>query len=212
MRTLATAILLSVFVSPAASASSRTISETFSLDGAETVRFELPVGEVRVETVPGREVTVDLELRCRWQGGDCSKAVEAVRLERRASKRWLLLRVDDRPSWGKLKVEIEGRVLVPRDAAVEIEMGVGKLEVRGVSRDLQIDLGVGEVTVRAARKDFGPISLDVGVGEAELLGPGERVGGRRSLLVGSEIYSDLGEGASRLEVEVGVGEASVWLE
>lgn len=212
-KTAATLLLLSlVAFAPPAGASSREISEKIELGGAETLRFELPVGDLRVEAVAGREVSVDLVVRCRWQGTDCAQALEAVKLERRASKRWLVLRLDDRPSWGRLKVEIEGRLSVPRDALLEVKMGVGKVEVRGVGRDLRVDLGVGEVTVRAAKKDFGPVSLDVGVGEAELFGPGERVGGRRSLLVGSEVYWDQGDGASRLEVEVGVGEVSVWLE
>ena len=91
-------------------------------------------------------------------------------------------------------------------------MGVGELTIEGLEADVSADLGVGELTIRMNPAMVGSVSLDAGVGEAKLYGAGTAVKGRRSMLVGSEVFWDEGPGAARLRADVGVGEATVFLE
>ena len=82
----------------------------------------------------------------------------------------------------------------------------------GLDSDILADLGVGELTIRTAAALVRSVGLDAGVGEAKLLGAGTFVEGRRSMLVGSEVFWDEGGGDSRVRADVGVGEVTVYLE
>ncbi len=192
---------------------SKEISTSFGVQAGQAVRLDLSVGEIRIQGADIDRVEAELQVECRWGSDeDCERLLEKVELESRSTERRRIVEVVSDSSWRKTKLEIEGDFRVPRGAALEVDMGVGELEVEGVERDLIVDLGVGEVMIRMPASKVGSVGLDAGVGEAELIGSGGRIEGRRSLLVGSEIYWDEGEGQARVRVDVGVGEITVWLE
>ena len=196
-----------------AGSKAREISRSFQLEAGQTVRLDLSVGEFRVEGGDTRAVEVELRVKCRWGNNEeCDRLLEKVDLESRTTSTGLVVELVSDSSWSKTRLEIDGAIRLPRAAPLEIDMGVGELRIKGVTADISADLGVGELTIRMAAAAVASVALDAGVGEAKLLGAGTAVEGRRSMLVGSEVYWDEGKGKARVRADVGVGEATVYLE
>ena len=215
MRRCMVLLIATALVAAAAQAGSKTreISRSFSLESDQILRLDLSVGEIRVEGADIDKVEADLRIECRWGNDeDCERLLEKVDLESRQTSRRLILEVVSDSSWRKTKLEIEGDFRVPRGVALEVDMGVGELTIEGVTADLSADLGVGELSIRVPAAAVRSVGLDAGVGEAKLLGAGTYVEGRRSMLIGSEVFWDEGEGEARVRADVGVGEATVYLE
>ena len=191
----------------------REISSTFTLAAGQALRLDLSVGEFRVTGADIDGVEAELRIECRWgDDEDCKRLLDKVELESRSSERRLVIELVSDSSWRKTKLEVEGEFRVPRGATLEVDMGVGELTIEGVTADLSADLGVGELSIRVPAAGVRSVGLDAGVGEAKLLGAGTFVEGRRSMLVGSEVFWDDGEGEARVRADVGVGEATVYLE
>ena len=213
MKSMFTVVLSVLLLTPIAAADDvREIEESFDIKGEQTLRIDFPVGELRIEGSGGNKVEAEFIIRCRWGAGDCEEALEGLHLKTRSSDSRLNLELDGFPKWHKKWLQTEGVIRMPKRNALDLDMGVGELEIEGLGSDLRVDIGVGEASLRLPEKKFETISLDVGVGEAELFGAHDRVAGRRSMLVGSEIYWNEGKGSSRVKVDIGVGEITVWLE
>lgn len=209
--TLSFALLLAV-ASVAHGTERRELSQEIEVKAGQTVRLEIPVAEIRIEAVDGPRMRADLTLECRWSRVDCRQALNQVEFEVRSKERRLRLELEGLPQWHKSNLAIEGTLEVPRSAPLEVDIGVGELEISGAEGDLWIDMGVGKVEAWLPQGAVGSVSLDVGVGEAELFGADARIEGRRSLLVGSEVYWDDGPGESRIRIDLGVGEINLRLE
>jgi hypothetical protein len=92
---------------------------------------------------------------------------------------------------------------------VRIDMGVGDLDVRDIEGDVDVDLGVGDADVRVPERTAGLVECEVGVGDANVHSSG---GNRRSSgFLGRSVRWEGNEGGSRVHLEVGVGDADVWL-
>lgn len=210
---LAASIAVLAALPAAAGTADRELTGRFDVAPGHTVRIEIAVAELRIEADDGADVRAELHLRCRWdRKRDCRGALDEIELAAHRTSRRLYLELTGLPAWHRSNLEIEGTIYVPRSLALDVDLGVGELEVIGVASDLRVDLGVGEVEVRTAHAAVASVELDVGVGEAELHGRRTRVDGSRSLLVGSELYWDDGPGEARIRVDCGVGEISVRLE
>ena len=191
----------------------REISRTFALEAGQTLRLDLSVGEMRIEGADVDKVEAELRIECRWGNDeDCERLLEKVDLDSRTTSRRLIIEIESDSSWRKTKLEIEGEFRVPRGVTLEVDMGVGDLTIEGVETDLSADLGCGELSIRIPAAKVRSVAIDAGVGEAKLLGAGTFVKGRRSMLVGSEVFWDQGKGEARVRADVGVGEATVYLE
>jgi hypothetical protein len=190
----------------------RELEQEFEVQPRQMILLEVPVADLRIETADTNKVQADLLLRCRWSTDDCQARMARVELVSRSTKRRLVLELEGLSGWHNSKIDIEGTITVPRSSPLDVEMGVGELQIRGVEQDLRVDLGVGEVKAWLPGAKLSAVSLDVGVGEAEILGATERVSGRRSFLVGSEVFWDNGEGENHVDLEVGVGQISLWIE
>jgi hypothetical protein len=191
----------------------REISSTFTLEQDQLLRLDLSVGEIRIEGADIDQVEADLRIECRWGNKqDCERLLAKVELTARDTSRRRILELVSDSSWRKTKLEIEGDFRVPRGTSLEVDMGVGELTIEDITGDLSADLGVGELSIRIPAAAVRSVGLDAGVGEAKLLGAGNFVAGRRSMLVGSEVFWDQGEGKARVRADVGVGEATVYLD
>lgn len=188
----------------------RTIEQDLPLEGAAAVSLHGPVGEVEVAGVGGDSVRVVATLKCDDNSARCRDAAEDVELEVRRRGNELQLKIEDWPKLGNRGLSVEVHLETPRDRALEIDWGVGEVDVDGVEADLEIDLGVGEVAVRGPESAFKTVVIDTGVGEAEL-----RVGGRSidaDGFIGQSLHWSGGPGHAHLEVDNGVGEIVVNLD
>lgn len=189
----------------------REINRSFTLEKQTSIRIDIPVAEVSVVGIDGRTVEAEFTATCKRES-DCDDVLKHLDFESHGSQR--LLRVDfvGYPKWGKGRLELEGVVRVPKSVEVEIELGVGELEIKELENSVRVELGVGEINAWISRATTRSVTLDAGVGEVELYGTDRRVEGRRSMLVGSEVHWAEGPGKARVFLEVGVGEISVWME
>jgi hypothetical protein len=191
----------------------RSEAATFPLQGARLLEVEVPVGEIDVVAVDGDRIEARLAVICDEDSRRCRQQAARVRL--RPERRGADLSIDvvgyPRTKGGRTpKAELELRV--PRALALSLEVGVGEVDVRGSEGDLDVELGVGEVRVRVPERVVEEVSVDVGVGEANLHPRPSGTRSSRFLFLGNEIDWDGGSGRSRITVEVGVGEADVGLE
>jgi len=187
------------------------LTKTFEIEPGQKVRLHLPVADLRLEVADGNQIKADLLVSCRWQQ-DCAEALSQIDLVSRSTSRRFVVELEGLSHWQSAKIEVEGTLVVPRTADLELEIGVGDVKIYGVERNLRVDMGVGKVKVWQPPASVKAISLEVNVGEAAILGSAEGASDRRPFLVGSEIFWDKGPGDARVEVEVGVGEVSLWLE
>jgi hypothetical protein len=187
------------------------LEKVFEIEVGQKVRLVLPVADLRLEVSEAPEVRADLLVRCRWHQ-ECDEVLSDIDLVSRSTPRRFVVELEGLSSWESAKVEVEGTLVVPRTSDLELEIGVGDLNIHGVERNLRVDVGVGKVKIWQPPAAVKAISLEVNVGEAAILGGAEGVSDRRSFLVGSEVFWDKGPGDARIEVEVGVGEVSLWLE
>lgn len=187
----------------------RTIEQDLPAGDVRTVSFHGPVGELDVEATGGDSVRVRIVFECGEDTAGCRAAAEDVELYVRRRGEDLHMEIDDWPKVGRKGLAVEVGLQVPRDRALEIDWGVGEIDVDGMEADLEVDLGVGEVTVRTAEAAVSSVSMDVGVGEVEL-----RVGGRSiegDGFIGRSLTWSRGPGDADIEVDSGVGEILIEL-
>jgi hypothetical protein len=190
----------------------RDIAASHELAEGQSVYIDFNAGSLDIETNSENRVDVELEVECKWRSDDCEDLLDEVEVDWRSSDRRLVLRIEGLSSWRRAKVEFDATIRVPATAALTVEMGAGSLAIEERANDLRVDMGAGEVRVWMDEAAVDSVSLDVGVGDAQLRGESERVSGRRSMLIGSEIYWDDGPGDAIVDIELGVGEAVVYLE
>ncbi len=204
-------LLLTVQALPLAASPERIITRSFPRSELAALRFEISVAEVTV-TAGGNAIEVEIEAECRRYTRDCEEALEDLELTDRKRGDVLILELEGFPKWGKGALEIEATLSLPADLDFDIDMTVGEIDIEGLVGEIEVELGVGEVRITASSAHLRSVSADVGIGEAEITAPDQRVEGRRSFVVGSEAYWAGGGGGKRIRVDVGVGEAIVRLD
>lgn len=106
-------------------------------------------------------------------------------------------------SWGE-----EWTVHLPRELAVEVELGVGEVRVLDVAGDITVEVGVGDVSVEGEDAKFGRVRASSGVGDASLRTPREHEDGEG--FIGHSLQSR-GSGQSEISVSAGVGDTRIRL-
>lgn len=191
---------------------SKSIGETLELEVGQVVRIDFPVAELEIEAADQTDVVIELTLRCRWSFSSCDDALEDLELVSRASTRRLTLGLAGVSRWKNSMIGVEGTIRIPQTSPLEVKMGVARIEISGVQRDLRVDLGVGDLDIRLPEASVGEAFVDVGVGQIHFFGSGNKLDGHRSFLVGNEIHWSDGAGDAAIDIEVGVGDVTVRLE
>lgn len=189
----------------------RAFKQQIPTGSAEKIYLDFPVGEVRVEGWSESRVDLDVKIECNRATERCREAAKGLRLVYDNSGERLKVEIKNWPKMsGGRGMNVVAHVRVPRDLALTANLGVGELEVSGIQGDLVADLGVGEVSVTLPRESIGSVSLDTGVGDANLVVDGRRY--QSSGLVAKEVRWTKGTGRAGVTVDCGVGEIDVRLE
>lgn len=200
LTTLAATLLFSGSLS---ADSSKKISRTIDAASLGSVEIEAAVAEMEIEFYEGDVIELEIEIESdghwlAWRRGD----VDDVELEVRTTENKIYLGILDK------RVEQHWRVKMPAKLAMGIEVGVGDIELKGFSNNLQMDVGVGEVRVDIADTDYAMIRASAGVGDTAIKGfPGQQVDNERSF-ISSDSYH-YGDGDLEIEIDVGVGDVQV---
>lgn len=210
---LAFAALLLAAVPAAADHGRKNIAETLPATAADGIEIEFPVGDLRIETAASAAedtVRVDLRVTCDRWFRSCADRLEDVRLESHLSGDVLRIAIRGYGK-GKSDLEVDGTITIPAARQLSVEMGVGDLQISGVSKGLDVDLGVGEVRVRMPAAAVRSVTMDAGVGDTSLRLPSGHAAESRSFVTSETDWED-GRGEARVSVDVGVGDAVITLE
>ena len=201
------ALLVLALGTPAFASEKFTASKDFDAGDATGVRVRFPAGSLQIARSPDRRVHATMTARCKW--GDCSDRVEKMRLvsDQHGDRLDIKLEgLNHHSSW----LEVTLRLEIPRELDVDVDMGAGDLDVRGTEQDVNVELGAGDIDIRVPEQAVRSVVLDVGVGDATMRASRGRV--RPSGWLGKHLDWDEGEGAARVRVHLGVGDASVMLD
>jgi len=189
----------------------RSFRQQIASGSINEVSLDFPVGSLTVEAWDSPQFDVDVKLACNHHATNrCLDAAKAARLVYSTAGDRLRIEVKNWPKFGGSRgLHVLARISVPRDLAVRAELGVGELNVHGITGNLTADLGVGEVNVTLPKEAIGAVDLDAGVGEASLVAAGRRY--ESSGFIARELRWDKGTGRSRVTVDCGVGEIDVVL-
>lgn len=185
-------------------------TKSWPVTDAHRVRMQFPIGELRIESNDDDRVRLELLVKCK--GGNeerCAEHADDLRLVARDAGGVLTIEIEGYPKFNP-RFSLHGVLQVPRRLALDVEMGVGELEVFGMEGPLDVDLGIGEATMELPRTAVRSVRLDVGIGDARLRADGARRQGKG--FIGREVRWSEGEGASPVKLTVGIGDARVALK
>lgn len=192
---LAAALAL-IIVLPACADDSITLKETHRVPTNSNLHFDIPIGEVELETHSGDNVKLEVTVSIKddnWFSDDDLSDTE-MQIEADGNDVYF--------SVNKKENQQDWKILLPETASIELDVGVGSINIEGVERTLNVDLGVGEIEVDMAGKNYRRIDLDSGVGEVQISGLENT---RVETSIVSESLDWRGEGEYKLDIEVGVG-------
>lgn len=194
-----------------ASETVRHFTQDLTVQNADKVALDFPVGEVRVTGWDQRQVQLDVRLKCHRETDRCIAAAKAVRLVYRMAGDTLRVEIKNWPKFsGGKGLQVEAQVSVPRDLPLIANLGVGELVISGLEADLDGDLGVGELRVTLPQSAVRQVHLDTGIGESSLVAGGQRF--ERGGLISRGIDWRDGTGRSTIHLDCGVGEIAVTLK
>ncbi|RUO38666.1 hypothetical protein CWE13_03190 [Aliidiomarina shirensis] len=161
------------------------------------------VGSVYVEQGEGSELTI----RALFEGkrsGIMRRTKDVSDMDVAIRERNGVLSI----SFSENNVESTWHVTLPAVEKLDVDLGVGLVDVKVGATAVNIDLGVGDAKVEGLLSEAGAISADVGVGSASIRG-GHDVKTKRAIV--AETTSGRGDGEFSINIDIGVGDAGIRL-
>lgn len=192
---LAAALAL-IVVLPACADDSVTLKETHRVPTNSNLHFDIPIGEVELETHSGDDVKLAVTVSIKddnWFSDDDLSDTE------------MQIEVDGYDvyfSVNKKENQQDWKILIPENANIDLDVGVGAIDIEGVEQTVKVDLGVGEIEVEMAGNDYRRIDLDSGVGDVQVSGLDNA---EVETAIVSESLDWRGDGEYKIDIEVGVG-------
>ena len=189
----------------------RTLTDTLPVEEAEWVFINLPIGELEVIGTDDDDIDIHITLQCEdRRSKKCRNAAKDIELKIRRRFDGIEIELERWPKFRSKGMSVDGRFHIPRQLGVEIEMGVGEVDVSGLADDVEIDVGVGDVRVEMEESDVRSVNVDAGVGEAKLRVRGRTIEG--SGFIGHGLDWREGPGRAHIEIDCGVGSIKVYLD
>lgn len=212
MRILTTTLLtLAVTVPAAASDRLQSFAFTHPAAAIRSVELAAGVGSVEIQSHPGDEVAVEVDVVAKRFGGRTDRRSRRLleEMELQAEVRGSVLSLRLLPEQrGNRDFNEEWVVKLPPETAVTVKLGVGDIRVLDVEGEVEVKLGVGDVKVEGEYSAFGSIRASCGVGDVQLRTPAGRE--RGSGFIAKDLAAT-GGGSSPLRASVGVGDVSIRL-
>lgn len=184
-------------------------AKTYPARSIESVRVDFTVGQLNIEGTDRDEVTVKLYVHCRRHSDRCEELSGDLTLDARTRGDLMTIAVEGHSVLDSDGFWVEAVIQVPARVSLDIEMPVGEVSIRGVENDVDLRLKVGEATIEMREERVGRVSAGITIGEATI----DARSGREQVegLFGRRVRWAEGRGPARVDVHVGIGEASVRL-
>jgi len=202
---IASGIIATLLSSSVIADTQKRIVESLTLSADQSLDIKFPVGSVDIEIVDGDQLEIEIELKpqnSNWNSWFSSnKDLSAIKLKKNISNSHVTLEIDEDD------LNQEWHIKVPRSAEIDIDLGVGNVDIDNLANSAEIDVGVGSVIIDTDSDDFKRIDLESGVGDTRISGFSGDSSQKRQMVSSSSAYT--GSGLYRIEVEVGVGDVKV---
>lgn len=204
-KTASILVLLAFSISMACADTEVTRHHDFEASHTGSVRIDARVGTIHVEPSETGNIEVELVISEEDQRGWFQRSPDITDMDLNSQQRGDQLRL----SFTEKNVKTDWVVKVPSSLEqLDIELGVGEVDVRGADFGMYVDVGVGSVTLQAAENKTGAVDLSVGVGDTIIRG-GRSTESRRALI--SSETSAQGNGDYAVKARAGVGKVEVEL-
>ena len=184
----------------------RTLEGRYLLGDVAKVHLALPFGGLRVEAVEGRIIEIEVRLECSKVDLEiCTEQANRIQLAPRQKKNEILVKLAHTPGGRSRGIEASAIARVPRDAALEIDIGSGDVFLTGHRADAAVAVVAGDVDIVAVKDALGLVDVDVAIGKAEMWlseGSIQGTGFPKSLKWN-------GPGQAVLKVNVGTGDVRI---
>jgi hypothetical protein len=177
------------------------ISHSIDASDLELIQLEFPVGELEIESYDGDEIQLEIDIKAKRRWFAHRRDVSEVELDVSMSGNSVRLEIDED------KTEQIWVVKIPAALSLEVDLGVGEIQIRDFTNDLDVDLGVGSVMVEVSDTDYDSINVSSGVGDAKINGFPTPADNKRKFISAEASYD--GEGEPEMDIEVGVGDVQV---
>lgn len=184
-------------------------AKTYPAKSIHAVRVDFTVGELNIEGTRGDEVVVKLYVHCKRESDKCDEMARDLTLDARSRGDRMDITVEGHSLFDSDDYWVEAIIQVPARVSLDIEMPVGEVSIRDVESDVDLRLKVGEATIEMREEKVGRVSAGITIGEATI----DARSGREQVegLFGRRVRWAEGRGPARVDVHVGIGEASVRL-
>jgi len=184
--------------------STKHFNKEVTLDGQQNLEFNVGVGEITIKPSSDGKVHVSVEVESKdgflnWFSDDVSDA--DIEIDKSSTRmEFSVTEGDYSETW---------TVYVPEVNSIDVNMGVGKVQISEINANFDVDNGVGEVEIEADASFYSDVEVDSGVGEAHIKSKGGKRFSKRDFVSSSQSWQ--GDGEFRISVDVGVGESRVVL-
>lgn len=179
------------------------INKTFAVNNTQNLEIDFPVGSIVINHHDSNEIIVNIELEAKnndsWFSSDID--LSTISLDEKQTNNELDLEIDHDD------IEQTWRVTLPQSLSLDIELGVGSVEINQFANSANVDVGVGSVEINTLLDDYKRIKLDTGVGDSSIKGLKNSGEQQRSIVSSKSDYR--GNGQYSIDVEVGVGDIKV---
>lgn len=161
------------------------------------------VGSIYVEQGEGSELTIHAIFEGK-RSGIMRRTKDVSDMDVAINERNGVLTI----SFSENNVEATWHVTLPTVAKLDVDLGVGLVDVKVGATAVNIDLGVGDAKVEGLLSEAGALSADVGVGSASIRGAND-VKTQRAIV--AETANGRGDGEYPISIDIGVGDAGIRL-
>jgi hypothetical protein len=201
-KTMSILLLMALSISVACADELRT--HQFSTDNFSLLYLENGVGTIVIEPSDTGMVDIEMRITSSKKSTWYRKAPVLADMDLTSRQRGDRLHI----SFNEKDTKADWIIKVPENIAINIEQGVGTIDISGVDGPLNVELGVGAVKIYTSAASVGHIDLKAGVGDTKVSGGS---GGVQSRAFVSSKTQTQGQGIHRISVEVGVGDVEVEL-
>ena len=184
------------------------------VDFGQAVVIDFSIGELEISAADAAQVRTELTVRCRDLSPErCDSYRQRLQLVSETTKGHVAVRLKGLSARKARKLEVDGRVIVPRWAPLEVRMGIGELDIEASGeKDLSVGMRIGDLEIHVPERRVSSVDLKVGIGDAGIHGAGVEVETQRRKLLGAKARWESGAGDSHIIAHLGIGDVGVVLE
>jgi hypothetical protein len=202
---LATSLISTMISVNALADNEKRIIESLTLTANQSVDIKFPVGSIEIEIVDSNQLEIEIEVKPKNTGWtnwfSSNPKLSDLKLDKKISNHTVSLALDHE------NLDQVWHVKVPRSAALDIDLGVGDVDIDNLVNSAEVDVGVGSVSIDTDSNSYQQIMLEAGVGDTRISGFSDSANNQRQMVSSSSEYTSNGD--YRINVEVGVGDVKV---